>query len=116
MIYYQNSLLASIVSILGCIMVFVGIYVYRDFSFEEVFPILLGVAMVICGKLISMEKAFKKWWKALKNAGYEEKIKEGDVAVAQQVYNANPKKRTLKEIAKHNPQVAALIDTEEPEE
>ena len=112
-LYYQNSFLASLVSILGCICLIV-VFFERDYlHMEEMIPaIILGVALLISGKLISNRKSFKKWWEQVENAGLEESIKT-DVALAKAVYSKNPIRATLKKIESLNPAAAEAIREEE---
>ncbi|MDO4622537.1 MAG: hypothetical protein Q4B22_06255 [Eubacteriales bacterium] len=62
MIYYTNSVLASIVSIFGCIMVVLGIsgIAKGEIGAEAIPMIILGIALAILGKVISVKKANKK--------------------------------------------------------
>ena len=107
--YYQNSLLASVVSIFGGLLVFMGLVDAVD---EKYLIIGLGIALMICGKLISNRKAFKKWWKQVEDAGLEEHIKN-DIAVAKVVYSKNPTRATLKKIESLNPAAAEAIREDE---
>ena len=108
-LYYKNSFLASVLSILGCIMLVACVMMFEDYEITElILPFLIGIALNVAGKMVSMEKSFKKWWKSVKEAGYEEQIKQSFEA-AQLVYSKYPKKRTLKEIEKLNPAAAALL-------
>ena len=111
--YYQNSLLASVVSILGCIPIMVVLFDLDSYSVEEmILPLSLGVALLICGKLISNRKAFKKWWQQVEDAGLEEQLKT-DVALAKAIYSKNPIRATLKKIESLNPAAAEAIREEE---
>lgn len=108
LIWYKNSTLASLVSLAGCVMVLVCFGIAN--SNETVATVLLfpGIALVIAGKLISMDKAFKDWWKQVEDNHLEPAIAASvDVAVA--IYNKNPRKRTLKKIAELNPSAAEAI-------
>lgn len=111
--YYQNSILASAASILGSICLIV-VFFERDYmDLEEMIPaIILGVALLISGKLISKHKAFKKWWKQVEDAGLEERIKT-DIALAKAVYSKNPIRATLKKIESLNPAAAEAIREDE---
>ncbi len=109
-LFYKNSFLASVLSILGCVLILVTIMTFEEYElYEAAIPLLLGVALNVAGKLVSNEKVFKKWWKQVKDLGYEEQIKTS-FEVAQMVYSKNPRKRTLKEIAKLNPAAVAYIE------
>lgn len=107
--YYQNSLLASVVSIFGCLLVLMGLLDAVD---EKYLIIVLGIAFMICGKLISNRKAFKKWWEQVEAAGLEERIKT-DIALAKAVYSKNPIRATLKKIESLNPAAAEAIREDE---
>jgi hypothetical protein len=107
--YYQNSLLASVVSIFGGLLVFMGLVDAVD---EKYLIIGLGIALMICGKLISNRKAFKKWWKQVEDAGLEERMKT-DIALAKAVYSKNPIRATLKKIESLNPAAAEAIREDE---
>ena len=109
LIYYQNSLLASVVSVFGCIAVIIGL---SDAVSEKYLLIALGIGLLICGKVISNRKAFKKWWKQIQDAGLEVYIQD-DIDTAKMVYSKNPKRMTLKKIAELNPAAAAAIREEE---
>lgn len=112
-IFYQNSFLASVVSILGCVCIVVVIFERDYLGLEEMIPAtILGVALLIAGKLISNRKAFKKWWEKVEQAGLEEGIKN-DIAVAKMVYSKNPIRATLKKIESLNPAAAEAIREEE---
>ena len=109
-LYYKNSLLASVVSILGCVLLMVVIFTWGEYSVEEmILPAILGVAMLIWGKVISNNKAFKTWWKGLEEAGIPERIKTDD-AMAELIYQKHPKKATLNKIRQLNPGAAAAIE------
>ena len=112
-IYYKNSFLASIVSILGCLCIVV-VFFERDYlALDVMIPaIILGVALLISGKLISNRKAFKKWWKQVEQADLVEKIRN-DVEIAKIVYSKNPIRATLKKIESLNPAAAEAIREEE---
>ena len=79
---------------------------------EKYLIIGLGIALMICGKLISNRKAFKKWWKQVEDAGLEEHIRN-DIAVAKVVYSKNPIRATLKKIESLNPAAAEAIREDE---
>ena len=107
MIYYKNSLLASVVSILGCMVIML---VILEFGFDEdgIKFLLLGLALLAAGKLISNRKVFKTWWKQVEDLDLVDKIRQ-DGAVAKMVYDKNPKRATLKKIEKLNPTAAEAI-------
>ena len=104
-LYYKNSFLASAVSVFGCIIIFMG---FQDVFTDRVPFIVLGVALLGVGKVISNRKAFKTWWKQVEKLGLDEKMKT-DYTVAKLVYDKNPKHVTLKKIESINPEAAQLI-------
>lgn len=110
-IYYKNSLLASIVSILGCAFAFAGIAAIIE---EEIAGgiciIIIAIPFIIWGKIISKNKAFKQWWKQIVYAGLAPQIAQ-DINTAVEVYNKYPDKRTLKKIAELNPAAAERISS-----
>ena len=109
--WYKNSFLASVVSIVGCVMILLGITMAIQEE-EILIGIVLGIAglaFAIWGKKISEDKAFKKWWQQVIDNNLEPQIAQSE-AVAFNVYNKNPQKRTLKKIAALNPRAAASIE------
>lgn len=108
-LWYKNSFLASVVSILGCILVITGIGIAGEGDVTATaLLILCGIPLIIWGKVISNNKAFKKWWKQVTDANLEPQIAQ-DVNTAIAIYNKNPQKRTLQKIAALNPAAAAQI-------
>ena len=107
-LWYKNSVLASIVSILGCVLVMAGIAMFGDEPGGAVAMILIGAAMAIWGKVISNNKAFKKWWKQVKDNNLESAV-ASDLNTAIVVYQKNPQERTIKKIATLNPAFAEHI-------
>jgi hypothetical protein len=107
-LWYKNSFLASVISILGSIVALGGIASFEDDPTITVIAVIAGIALLICGKLISNDKAFKKWWKQVKDAGLEPQIAQ-NVETAIAVYNKNPNNKTLKKIAQLNPAAAERI-------
>ena len=108
-LFYKNSLLASVLSILGCVLVMLLFLEGGSYTLgENALLVIFGGGLLISGKLVSNEKNFKKWWKQVKDAGLEEQIRS-NAQVALKIYEKNPKNRTIKEIAKLNPQAAEML-------
>ena len=109
-LYYKNSVLASAVSIIGCIFAIVLVVEFESYDFAtESLPLaLLALTFLIGGKLISNRKAFNTWWKQVEKANLIGAIKT-DVSVAKTIYSKNPKSATLKKIEALNPEAAAQI-------
>lgn len=109
-VYYRNSLLASLVSILGCILCLSGIYAAIEGEFEALSLLIVGVPIVIWGKIISKNKEFKKWWQEIEENNLVPQI-ASSVDTAALIYSKNPDKRTLKKIEELNPAAAQCIKT-----
>ena len=108
-LWYKNSFLASVVSVLGCALVTMGIMAAVGGDTEALPMVIPGLALAIWGKIISNNKAFKKWWKQVEDNNLEPVIAR-DLNSAITVYKKNPQKRTLKKIAKLNPAFAQHIE------
>lgn len=70
--------------------------------------ILLGIPFAVWGKIISGNKAFKKWWKQVTDNNLEPAI-ANDLNVAISVYQKNPQNRTIKKIESLNASYAEYI-------
>ena len=109
-LFYKNSFLASVVSVLGCVFVMVAIVEFEYLDMETIVPcVLAGVALMIWGKVISNNKAFKTWWKELEKKGVIAQL-PNDTNLAIKVYQANPKSKTLNKIRELNPVAAQTIE------
>ena len=109
-IWYKNSFLASVVSILGCGLFLYGISEFRNYGFEYGLPwFLAAIPFAVLAKIISNNKAFKKWWKQIEKADLVPQIVKSN-HIALDIYNKNPQKRTLKKIAILNPEAVAIIE------
>lgn len=108
-LFYKNSFLASVVSILGCVFIMVILVDIDSYHMDVIVPVIaMGIALLIGGKMISVNKSFKTWWKQVVDLGYDEKMKS-DINLAIAIYNKNPKKATLKKIESLNPAAAEAI-------
>ncbi len=108
-IWYRNSFLASVVAILGSALALIGIVMISEGEVAgAIAMIAIGVALVLWGKKISRDKAFKTWWKQITDHNLEPAIAQ-DISIAITIYNKNPEKRTLDKIARLNPAAAAQI-------
>ena len=105
MVFYRNSILASIISIIGCAAVLVSIP-----EIAVAWPAtIVGVAMCILANTISDNKAFKTWWDTVIGTGVAARMKtERELCI--EVYKKNPKKQTLKKIREINPEAAEWIE------
>lgn len=107
---YNNSIFASIVSILGTGMMLLSMvgFLANEWGVGIVF-LLLGIGMTMGAAKISEEKAFQAWWKQVRDANLEPEISKS-VQVAVDIYNKNPRKQTLEKIRELNPAAAAQIE------
>ena len=107
--FYKNSFLASVVSILGCIVAMCGIAIIAE---GDVLPgilcIVAAIPLMILAKRISKKKAFKKWWKQIIDNNLEIQI-ASSVQTAIAIYNKNPQNATIEKIAALNPAAAQQI-------
>ncbi len=103
--YYRNSILASIISIFGCVSIIISIP-----EIAVAWPAtIIGLGMCILGKKISDIKAFKTWWDTIIGTGRATRMRtERNICV--EVYNENPGKHTLKKIREINPEAAGWIE------
>lgn len=108
-IWYKNSFLASLVSIIGCITAVGGIATFSEDVAGAIALIAVGVALAIWGRSISKNKSFKKWWKQIEDNNLETAIAR-DLNTAIAIYQKNPDKRTIKKIGELNPQFATYIE------
>lgn len=108
-IWYKNSFLASAVSIIGSALGISGIKAIVGGHFAPgITLVIAAVPLLILGRYISNRKSFNTWWKVVADAGLEPQIAQS-YSVALRVYRKNPCKRTLKKIAKLNPDAAEAI-------
>lgn len=109
-IYYKNSFLASLVSMLACGLIMIGIMLLIDgMILEGIIFAILGIPLFLLGRRISQNKAFKKWWQELEKKGViAQATTSQEVAMA--IYKKDPQKRTLEAIRKINPMAALVIE------
>ena len=108
-LFYRNSFWASLVSIFGSVFGISGIMMIVEGEVVGgIVMIVLAIPMLIWAKSISEQKSFKKWWKAVADAGLEPQIAQS-ASVALQIYQKNPCELTLKKIAQLNPAAAESI-------
>ena len=106
--WYRNSFWASVVSIIGCVLILGGIGTFSESIGGAIVMIILGFVLAVCGKNISENKAFKTWWQQVVDAGLVPQIAQ-NTATAIAVYNKNPQDRTLQKIRELNPAAAQQI-------
>lgn len=107
-IWYKNSFLASVVSIFGCVFCIGAILGCVEGDPSMLAMLIPGIPLLIWGRVISENKAFKKWWKQVTDANLEPQI-AASVQTAIAIYNKNPQERTLKKIEALNPTAAQQI-------
>ena len=106
--WYPNSFLASVIAILGSIVGVLGVLYFEDSVLLAIVLIIVGIALILLGRKISGDKAFKVWWKQVIDAGLEPRIAE-DAQLALSVYKKNPEARTAKKLISLNPSAALVI-------
>ncbi len=110
LVFYTNSILATIVSLFGCGWAIAGINsIIEDDVGAGIAMIAFGLVFMAWGKYISNNKKFKKWWKQVETNNLEPQI-AASAEVAIEIYKKNPQKRTLKKIAALNPSAAEMIE------
>lgn len=107
-VFYKNSVLASLVSIFGCIFCTAAIYGIIDGIPEMLFMAVIGIPFVFLGKNISKNKDFKKWWQKIESENRVPAIM-ASVDAAVMAYREYPDNRTLKKIEELNPYAAQSI-------
>lgn len=107
-VFYKNSVLASLVSIFGCIFCTAAIYGIIDGIPEMLFMAVIGIPLVFLGKNISKNKDFKKWWQKIESENRVQAIMSS-VDAAVMAYREYPDNRTLKKIEELNPSAALSI-------
>lgn len=119
LLFYSNSLLASLLSLLSCLGIIYAVldkfHLLDRFGIGGYLPdaffvpaLLVCVVGLILARLISDGKSFRKWKKGLEEKGWPEKIRNSK-SDAIFIYNYKPERRTLRYIEKLNPEAAAAI-------
>ena len=107
---YKNSVLASLVSIVGSLSVLAGIALALGGAiFGGIFMALLGFGCAALASIISSRVQFRKWIKEMEKNGVIAQAK-GNAVLAIKIFDANPTKQTLAYIRKLNPTAAGYID------
>lgn len=105
---YKNSVGATLLSIFGGGMLFGGIVcMFEEFAAGLIIAII-GGGMFFSAEKVAKNKAFKLWVKGLREKGVEAQM-ANSYQVARMVYDANPCKKTLEYIRKHNVHAAEEI-------
>ena len=102
---YKKSPLATIISLLGSAMLMIGIVMLFEEPGGAVICLLIAVGLMLWASAINKDKLFKLWIKELKAKGVIDQLATSK-ELCVQMYNANPNKKTIQFIAKHNPVVA----------
>lgn len=90
---YRNSFMASLVSLCGYGLAFLGIVVaFSESVVGGIIVALAGVGLMCWAPKISENKQFRVWKRKLESVGITSRMKE-DVDVAVMVYNSNPGKK-----------------------
>ena len=102
---YRHSFLATVVSLIGSVLMLSGLYLLFVQALAGVACILIGIVYSFIASAISKRKQFRLWIKSLKQQGIIALLPTSR-ELCLQVYQANPQKRTINFIAKYNPAVA----------
>lgn len=107
--FYKNSVIATIISIWGTTWTLVGFCVaISEDAIAGIVLAVVGICLIFVARVINEKAIFKKWIKGLKKDGIVEKLSTSEeMCIA--VYNANPCKKNIKYIRKHNPVVAEKL-------
>lgn len=107
---YTNSILATLMSILGYLLMLGGFAMaFGGEILGGILLFLLGMGCAALGSVLSTLAQFRKWIRKLKKEGIIERAKQ-DNDLAIQIFQANPTKLTLRYIRKVNPAVGNYID------
>lgn len=107
---YTNSILATLMSILGYLLMLGGFAVaFGGEILGGILMFLLGMGSAALGSVISALAQFRKWIRKLKKEGIIERAKE-DTNLAIQIFQANPTKLTFRYIRKLNPAAGDYLE------
>lgn len=114
-IYYKHSKLASLLSIVGCLVGIGGIVAFIDLKeFVYFFVIAGGFALLYIGSRIGGKKDFEAWLAAQDTKENEKKIKKS-LSFAMEKYQECPNKYTYEYINKLNPEAGTYIQKDRSE-
>lgn len=107
---YKNSILASLVSIMGYGFMVGGLgMAFGGEILGGIVLFLMGLGCAALASVISERAQFRQWIRKLKKDGIIDRARQ-DTALAIQIFQANPTKQTLRYIRKLNPTAAEYID------
>ena len=110
MTIYKKSILATIVSAFGGLLMALGVGSIVSGLFLEGLPMLgIGFAMECWSFVINDNKKAKIWKKQMQEKGLEDQIRNSE-SFAIEMYNLCPNKRVLAYLRTMNPAAAANID------
>lgn len=111
-IWYRNSFLASLISIVACVFAVCGVYAAVDGEISGLLLLIPGIGGVLLGRWISDRKAKKtafKSWYAERSADCDDLVRSSD-AYATKLYRAMPTAQMLDYVRSLNPAAAAAIE------
>lgn len=107
---YKSSFLATVVSIIGAGFLYGGIVcVISGLILPGILCAAAGIAIHLAAESMAEKAVFNKWKKSVVEKGYAQRIAAGDYSVAVQLYNQNPKERTVEYFASLNADVGARL-------
>ena len=105
---YKLSKFATFISILGALTRYGGVLCF----FYGVIPAgLLVFGIGILPHFLAEAIAFGRWKAKVAKEGYDQRIRQGDLNLALQLYKGNASEKTLKYFASLNPQLAQTVRT-----
>ena len=107
-ITYPDAKFATFLSVIGSILALSGLYALFTFWLAGLILMLIGAGLMYLASLKAKATKFKKWIKALKAKGILDELPYSQ-EICITLYQANPCKKTLKFISRHNPQAATYI-------
>ena len=108
-LFYRTSVVATVISILGCASGAGGfMLLLLDGDWLGILFLLLGLAGVIGGRVIHLNKTYDKWWSENVDSEQEAELAQSREKCIE-VYNLNPQRRAIKKISQLNPEAGAHI-------
>ena len=108
-IIYRNSVLATLVSIAGTILLILGLSaMFYDTWYTGLTLMTIGLGLMLGAYFMAKRVGFKKWIKQLKAKGVIDELPNSE-ALCIKLYQSNPCKRTLAFIHKCNTEAADYI-------
>ena len=108
LIIFKNSVLASILSVIGSCMLMVGLIMLFQDVWVGIILLAVAASMILLGYRISEDKRYNQLIDDLEKKGLLQHL-PNDIGLCLAVYRSYPSKATLKLIEGYNPTAAAEI-------